>query len=73
MRELLGWLVGSVGMIPGIIQEGKGSRGLFYENFGSAITPLLLPLADVLESTEDKPVAFEVCVEDEILLMGLSD
>lgn len=30
-------------------EEGLGNRGAYYEKFGSAITPALLPLADVFE------------------------
>lgn len=31
-------------------EEGEGSRGMFYELYGSAITPALLPLADLFET-----------------------
>lgn len=30
-------------------EEGLGNRAGYYEKFGSAITPALLPLADLLE------------------------
>lgn len=41
-------------------EEGEGSRGIFYENFGSAIRSSLVPLAELLEQSTDKAKALEV-------------
>lgn len=41
-------------------EEGQGSRGVFYENFGSGIQASLLPLAELLEvSREAHPALVE--------------
>lgn len=34
-------------------EEGEGSRGVFYENYGSGINPVLVPLAELLDATKD--------------------
>lgn len=34
-------------------EEGEGSRGAFYEAWGSGISNLLLPLAELLEDASD--------------------
>lgn len=34
-------------------EEAAGSRGVFYENFGSAIREILNPLSTLLEQTKD--------------------
>lgn len=41
-------------------EEGEGSRGVFYDNFGSAISPSLLLLAQLLEDSLDKNNALTV-------------
>jgi len=41
-------------------EEGSGSRGVFYENFGSSIRNTLVPLAEILEESPDKQKALEV-------------
>lgn len=35
-------------------EEASGNRGLFYENFGSGIAPVLSPLAELLNATQDE-------------------
>lgn len=35
-------------------EEGEGSRGTFYENYGSSIKPTLTPLADLLEAAQEE-------------------
>jgi len=45
-------------------EEGEGNRGAFYELYGSAIHPSLIPLADLLEATAESHTdqAFAVAV-----------
>lgn len=35
-------------------EEGTGSRGTFYESWGSGIREILVPLADLLEASKDE-------------------
>ena len=42
------------GIIDEMEEEGSGSRGLFYENFGSGIRNTLSPLAELLNQTKDE-------------------
>lgn len=39
-------------IISELREEGTGSRGTFYENYGSSIHPLLVPLAELLDATK---------------------
>lgn len=34
-------------------EESTGNRAVFYENFGSGIIPVLAPLADLLEASQE--------------------
>lgn len=43
-------------------EEGEGSRGIFYENFGSSISSALLPLAKLIEESPDKETALKVAL-----------
>lgn len=45
-------------------EEGEGNRGVFYELYGSAIHPSLVPLAELLEAVAESHTdkAFEVAV-----------
>lgn len=45
-----------------MIEEGTGSRGVFYENFGSSISKTLIPLAEILKESPDKKKALEVAI-----------
>lgn len=47
-------------IIQDMREEGEGSRGVFYENFGSGIQAALVPLAALLElSHHDYPELVE--------------
>lgn len=45
-------------------EEANGSRAGYYEQYGSAIAPALLPLADLLEASHaTHPVLAEAALE----------
>lgn len=43
-----------------MVEESEGSRGVFYENFGSSIRNTLKPLAEILQESPNKKKALEV-------------
>lgn len=56
-------------IISELREEGTGSRGVFYENYGSAIRFLLVPLAELLEATKHEHPELTDRVADSIYHM----